>query len=211
MRRKKNRLAECPINNHYDASATGVPVRSGGGGRGVGSRAQSGVNMDLVTASAISIGVLGGIGALLLLSPFAMGLQIGVALIGLATFYQCGGKDAGLGKAIVHNIFGAVMALIMLLLVIFIPLSGAIGAPLWIGICVLITLFVLVVASKWATLGDIPASILGYASMAAFVGSSAAVTGVSFDNPFVNVAISLIIGAVLGYLAEKLTGAVAKK
>jgi hypothetical protein len=142
-----------------------------------------------------------------------MGLQIGVALIGLATFYQCGGKDAGLGKAIVHNIFGAVMALIMLLLVIFIPLSGAIGAPLWIGICVLITLFVLVVASKWATLGDIPASILGYAAVLAlaFTGKTMAAPAVSLDNPFVGAVIALVIGAVLGWIAEKLTGALAKK
>jgi len=168
--------------------------------------------MDLVTASAISIGVLGGIGAFLLLLPqVASDLSVWVALIGFATFYQCGGKEAGLGKAIVHNIFGAVMGLILLLLVKFIPLSGALGAPLWIGICVLITLFILVIASKWPTLGDIPASILGYAPLVAFVGNSAAVTAVSFDNPFVNVVISLVIGAVLAYLAEKLTGALAKK
>jgi hypothetical protein len=168
--------------------------------------------MDLVTASAISIGLLGGIGAfLLMLSPVALGLSVWAALIGLATFYLCGGKEAGLGKAIVHNIFGAVMGLILLLLVTFIPLGGAIGSPLWIGICVLITLFILVIASKWAKLGDIPASILGYAPLVAFVGKNAAVAAVSFDNPFVNVAISLVIGAVLGYLAEKLTGALAKK
>jgi len=166
--------------------------------------------MDLVTASAISIGVLGGIGAFLLLLPqVASDLSVWVALIGLATFYLCGGKESGLGKALTHNIFGAVMGLILLLLVKFIPLSGALGAPLWIGICVLITLFLLVIASKWAKLGDIPASILGYAPLVAFLGKNA--TTVSFDNPFVNVVISLVIGAVLGYLAEKLTAALAKK
>ena len=165
--------------------------------------------MDLVTASAISIGVLGGIGAFLLLLPqVASDLSVWVALIGLATFYLCGGKESGLGKALTHNIFGAVMGLILLLLV---PLGAAIWSPLWIGICVLITLFILVIASKWAKLGDIPASILGYAPLVAFVGNSAAVTAVSFDNPFVNVVISLVIGAVLAYLAEKLTGALAKK
>ena len=165
--------------------------------------------MDLVTASAISIGLLGGIGAfLLMLSPVALGLSVWAALIGLATFYLCGGKEAGLGKALTHNIFGAVMGLILLLLV---PLGAAIWTPLWVGICVLITLFILVIASKWAKLGDIPASLLGYAPLVAFVGKNAAVAAVSFDNPFVNVAISLVIGAVLGYLAEKLTGALAKK
>jgi len=172
-----------------------------------------GVNMDLVTASAISIGVLGGIGALLLLSPFAMGLQIGVALIGLATFYQCGGKDAGLGKAIVHNIFGAVMALIMLLLVVYVPLGALLGSPLWIGICVFITLFILVYATKVAMLNDIAACILGYAALAGFAleGKNMAVAAGSLDNPFIKVVISLVIGAALGYIAEKAAGALAKK
>ena len=174
---------------------------------GVGLRAQSGVNMDLVIASAISIGVLGGIGAFLLLLPqVASDLSVWVALIGFATFYLCGGKEVGLGKALTQNIFGAVMGLILLLLV---PLGAAIWSPLWIGICVLITLFILVIASKWAKLGDIPASLLGYAPLLAFLGKNA--TAVSFDNPFVIVVISLVIGAVLGYIAEKLTAALAKK
>ncbi|MGD1016293.1 MAG: DUF1097 domain-containing protein [Roseiarcus sp.] len=163
--------------------------------------------MDLVTAMAISIGVFGGIGAFLLLLPqVASDLSFWVALIGLATFYLCGGKEAGLGKALTHNIFGAVIGLILLLLV---PVGAAIWTPLWVGICVLITLFILVIASKWARLGDIPASLLGYAPLAAFLGKDA--TAVSFGNPFVNVVISLVIGAVLGYLAEKLTAALAKK
>jgi phosphoglycerol transferase MdoB-like AlkP superfamily enzyme len=166
--------------------------------------------MDLVTASAISIGLLGGIGAfLLLLAPATLGLTVWTALIGFATFYWFGGKEAGLAKAITHNIFGAILGLILLLLVELVPLSGAIGAPLWIGIGVLITLFILVVASKWATLGSIPASLLGYAPLLAYVGKSA--TAVSLDNPFVGVVISLVIGAVLGYLAEKLTAVLAKK
>ncbi|HEY4807169.1 MAG TPA: DUF1097 family protein, partial [Roseiarcus sp.] len=51
--------------------------------------------MDLITALALSIGVLGGIATFVLLS-FGMGLQIWVAFIAWATFYHCGGKEAGL-------------------------------------------------------------------------------------------------------------------
>jgi hypothetical protein len=170
--------------------------------------------MDLITALAVSIGVLGGIAAFVLLSPIGLGLQIWAAFIGWATFYHCGGKEAGLTKAITHNIFGAIMAYIALLLVTQIPLGAALGVPLWAGICVLITVFILVYAAKWPTLSDIPASVYGYAPTAGFAlagNKLGAVTSASLDNPFINIAISLIIGAALGYVSEKVAGALVKK
>ncbi|MGD1036938.1 MAG: DUF1097 domain-containing protein [Roseiarcus sp.] len=169
--------------------------------------------MDLITALAICISVLAGVAAFVLLSPFGLGLQIWVALIAWATFYHCGGKEAGLTKAITLNIFGAVMALIMLLLVVYVPLGALLGSPLWIGICVFITLFILVYATKVAMLNDIAACILGYAALAGFAleGKNMAVAAGSLDNPFIKVVISLVIGAALGYIAEKAAGALAKK
>ena len=113
--------------------------------------------MDLITALALSIGVLGGIATFVLLSPFGLGMQIWVAFIAWATFYHCGGKEEGLTKALTNNIFGAVMALIALLLVTQIPLGGSLGVPLWAAICVLITVFILVYAAKAPALSDIPA------------------------------------------------------
>ncbi len=53
--------------------------------------------MDIITALAVSISILGGIAAFAFLSPFGMGLQIWAAFVGWATFYHCGGKEAGLG------------------------------------------------------------------------------------------------------------------
>ncbi len=170
--------------------------------------------MDLITSLAISIGVLGGIATFLLLSPIGMGLQIWAAFIGWATFYHCGGKEAGLSKSITHNIFGAIMAYIALLLVTQVPLGAALGVPLWAAICVLVTVAILVYAAKSPTLSDIPASVYGYAATAglALAGNKlGAVTAASLENPFINVAISLIIGAVLGYISEKAAGALVKK
>ena len=170
--------------------------------------------MDLITALAISIGVLGGIATFVLLSPIGLGLQIWAAFIAWATFYHCGGKEAGLTKTITHNIFGAIMAYIALLLVTQIPLGAALGVPLWAGICVLITVFILVYAAKSPTLSDIPASVYGYAAVAAMAlagNKLGAVTSASLDNPFINIAISLIVGAVLGYVSEKVAGALVKK
>src|SRR5271154_7407855 len=142
--------------------------------------------MDLITALAISIGVLGGIATFVLLSPFGMGLQIWAAFIAWATFYHCGGKEAGLTKAVIHLIFGAIMAYIALLLVTQVPLGGALGVPLWAGICVLITVFILVYAAKAPMLSDIPASVYGYAATAglALAGNKlGAVTTAALGKP----------------------------
>ncbi len=170
--------------------------------------------MDLITALAVSIGVLGGIATFVFLSPFGMGLQIWAAFIAWATFYHCGGKEAGLSKALIHLIFGAVMAYIALLLVTQVPLGGALGVPLWAGICVLITVFILVYAAKSPTLSDIPASVYGYAATAglALAGNKlGAVTTASLENPFINIVISLIVGAVLGYISQKIALALVKE
>ena len=170
--------------------------------------------MDLITALAISIGVLGGIAAFWMLSPIGFGLQIWIAFIAWAAFYHCGGKEAGLTKALTNNIFGAIMAYIALLLVTQIPLGGVLGVPLWAGICVLITVFILVYAAKSPTLSDIPAGVLGYAATAglALAGNKlGAVTTASLENPFIIAVISLIVGAILGYISEKVAGALVQK
>jgi len=170
--------------------------------------------MDLITALAVSIGVLGGIAAFVLLSPFGLGLQIWVAFIAWASFYHCGGKEAGLTKALTSNIFGAILAWIALLLVTQVPLGGVLGVPLWAGICVLITVFIIVYAAKAPALSDIPANVLGYASVAglALTGNKlGAVTSASLENPFVVGVISLIIGAILGYISQKIALALVKE
>jgi hypothetical protein len=170
--------------------------------------------MDLITALAVSIGVLGGIATFVSLSPIGLGLQIWAAFIAWATFYHCGGKEAGLTKTITHTVFGAIMAYIALLLVTQIPLGAALGVPLWAGICVLITVFILVYAAKQPMLSDIPASVLGYAAVAAMAlagNKLGAVTTGSMENPFIVIVLSLIAGAVLGYISEKIAGALVKR
>jgi hypothetical protein len=170
--------------------------------------------MDLITALAVSISVLGGIATYLLLSPIGLGLQIWIAFVAWGTFYHCGGQEAGLGKAITHLVFGAVMAYIALLLVTQIPLGASLGVPLWAGICVLITVFIVVYAAKWPILSDIPASVFGFAPTAglALAGNKlGALTSGSLENPFINAVLSLIVGAVFGYISQKIALALVKK
>ncbi len=170
--------------------------------------------MGLITALAISISVLGGIATFLFFGPLAgIGFQIWIAFIAWATFYHCGGKEAGLTKTLTNNIFGAIVGWVLLLLVTQIPLANTLGLPLWAAICVVITVFVLVYAAHNAMFSDIPAGVVGYASLAglALVGNKLdKVLAPSLENPLVIAVISLIAGAVLGYISEKIAGVLAK-
>ncbi|MGD0633879.1 MAG: DUF1097 domain-containing protein [Beijerinckiaceae bacterium] len=170
--------------------------------------------MDMITALAVSIGLLGGVATWLFLGPLGtLGLSIWAAFIGWATFYHCGGKEAGLQKAIVNNLFGAVVAWVALLLITKVPLAGSLGLPVWAAICVAITVFVLVYAAKYPLFSDIPAGVLGYAAVVAMAlagGKLDALTAASFANPLISIAISLVIGALFGYVSEKAAGAIAK-
>lgn len=166
--------------------------------------------MSLVTALAISIGVMGGIATFLVLGPLAvLHLHIWAMFLAWACYYHTGGKEAGLRNTIVNTIFGAVMAWIALLLVVYIPLAGLIGLPLWAGICVGVTVIVLVLGAHLPAFSVIPAGVYGYAAVAAFalVGPHLnTLTSLSMLNPLLGVGISLIVGALLGYASEKVAG-----
>lgn len=170
--------------------------------------------MDIILALAISIGLLGGIATWLFLGPIGgLGLSIWAAFIAWASFYHCGGKEAGLQKTIVNNIYGAIVGWVALLVVTQIPLATALGLPVWAGICVAVAVFILVIAAKSPLLSDIPAGVLGFASVVALSlagGKLSALTAASFENPLVNIVISMVIGAIFGYVSEKAAGAVAK-
>ena len=117
-------------------------------------------------------------------------------------------------KALTGTIFGAILAWIALLLVTQVPLGGVLGVPLWAGICVLVTVFIIVYAAKAPALSDIPANVYGYAAVAglALTGNKlGAVTSGSLENPVIVGVISLIIGAILGYISQKIALALVKE
>ena len=168
--------------------------------------------MDLIVALAISIGALGGIATWISLGPLAGYLQIWAIFIAWACFYHCGGKETGLKNTIICNIAGAVVAWVALLIV---TNTGGIGdalpGGLWAGIVVGVTVFVLVLLAKVPALATIPAMVYGYASVAAFglLAADADVTAANFTNPLVIIIVSMVVGAILGYISEKIAGAIA--
>lgn len=162
--------------------------------------------MPLLTALAISIGVLGGLATFLFVGPAAgLGLQIWAAFIAWAAFYHSGGGTAALTKNIPAHIFGGLVCLISLIAVV--NLAGTLGLPVAAGICVGIGAATLVVAANLPALAVIPSSVYGFASTAAYAllspGKLDTLTSVSLiDNPWLCIAASMIVGSLFGYASE---------
>jgi Protein of unknown function (DUF1097) len=166
--------------------------------------------MDLITALALSIGLLGGVATYLFLSV-GMGLQIWAAFIGWASYYHCGGQTKGLQDSIAGAIWGAVMAAAAFALIS--NVLGGMPLPLAAAIAVAVTVFIMVMGAKIPLLSSIPAAVYGYASTVALtMGMAALAPGASgvLSIPAVNIAISMAIGAVFGYVSQQLAGALSK-
>jgi len=86
--------------------------------------------MGIVTALAVSIGLLGGAATYLYLSDFlGLGLQIWAAFIAWASFYHCGGKIGGFTKSVLANLWGIVWAVLTLLAITKLGFAETLGCP----------------------------------------------------------------------------------
>ena len=169
--------------------------------------------MPLVTALAISIGGLGGLATWVCLGMVS-GLQIWAIFIAWGCFYHCGGGEKGLRDTIVCNIAGAVIAWIALLIIVNTGgIGGALPAGLWAGIVVGVTVAILVLLANMPALATIPAMVYGYASVAAFflLSGTANVMAADFTNPLIAVVVSMVIGAILGWVSQKIAVAMSAK
>ncbi len=162
-------------------------------------------------ALSISIGVLGGIAAALCLGPLNL-ISIWAVFIGWACFFAIGGDNKALQNTIVCTILGAIIAWIGLVIFTGINLSDALSMPIWAGIVVAVTVFVLCLLANIEVFSSIPAGVLGYASVAAWAlktpGALDNVTAVtSGTGMYILIIISLVAGAVLGMISGKIAGA----
>lgn len=171
--------------------------------------------MSQLVALSISIGLLGGIATFIYLK---LGLAIWAGFIAWACFFHCGGDSNALKQTIVGNIFGAICAWIAAFIILTVPLGDSLGLPLWAGIVVGITVFVMCIAAHIKALAVIPASVYGYAATFAYLLLTAQamviaeMTAVDFKrNAFLFVVISMVLGALFGMASAKLGAALAKK
>jgi hypothetical protein len=165
--------------------------------------------MSSNTALAISVGVLGAIATYLFLGPMGGALAIWAAFIAWGCFFHCGGKEQGLTTAILNNAAGAVIAGIALLAA-GAGVGESLPAAVWPAICVGIGVAAMVLLANVPVFSAIPAQVYGFASVAAYaLMKGGSMTAASLENPVVVIILSMIIGAVFGYVSEKVAGMLA--
>jgi uncharacterized protein DUF1097 len=168
--------------------------------------------MSSNTALAISVGVLGAIATWLFLGPLGGALAIWAAFIAWGCYFHCGGKEQGLQSAIVNNAAGAVIGGLTLLAA-GAAIGGSLPAAVWPAICVGIGVAAMVLLANLPMFSVIPAQVYGFASVVAYTlmtaDGAANLTAGSMANPVVVIILSMIVGAVFGYVSEKLAGMLA--
>ncbi len=168
--------------------------------------------MSTNTALAISVGVLGAIATWLFLGPLGGALAIWAAFIAWGCFFHCGGKEHGLQSAILCNAAGAIIAGLTLIVATKAGLADRLGLPVWAAICVGIGVAAMVLLANIPLFATIPAQVYGFASVVAYTlmkDAAGSLMAPTLENPVVVVILSMIIGAIFGYVSEKVAGMLA--
>ncbi|MET1026317.1 MAG: DUF1097 domain-containing protein [Dongiaceae bacterium] len=174
--------------------------------------------MPQLVALSLSIAVLGAIWAFLALGPLSGFVLVWAGFISWGCFFHSGGDQKAFVKTIAGTVYGAIIAWIALLLIVKTPL-GSMGT-LPIAIIVGVTVFFLVIVASNEYLSVVPANVYGYAATVAYalhqpsvaptteggvgIGPLQNLTAASFQNPLILLIVSLVLGAVGGYLSAHL-------
>ena len=162
--------------------------------------------MPTLIALAVSVGVLAVAATwLFFFDPVAMAnLQVWQGFIAWGCHYHCGGKLTGTRNTIVCMSFGAVVGMAAVLLAAQLGALGSLAVPVAVGVGAT----VIVLSSKLPLLATIPASVYGFASIAGLILLG---TNMSATKALVPTILSIVVGAVFGYVSEALAGALTKK
>lgn len=145
--------------------------------------------MSFLVAVGISVGILAGLWTGVSTQFASFGLITYVGFLSWASFYAGGGKVKGLKDSLILNFSGVIWAWIIVFL--FNLLSPALGVVVSLSLAVMLGAAAMCWQAKFSFLGFIPG---------AFIGCSA-YFATGFD--FKGTVISLIAGAVLGYISEQ--------
>ena len=176
--------------------------------------------MPQLVSLSLSIAVLGAIWAFLALDPMSGFVLVWAGFVAWGCFFHTGGDDKALIKTIVGNIYGIVIAWIALLIIVNVPVAPL--GTVWPAIVVGVTVFLLVIVASIEPLSVVPANVYGYASTVAYslhqatdaeagTGPLANLASASFQNPLVLLIVSMVIGAIFGFISAKLAGAMTKE
>ena len=161
--------------------------------------------MPRTIALAASVGVLAVVATWLFgLAPLtAAKLQVWQAFIAWGCHYQSGGKFRGSLATVICMIFGAVVGMVAVMGVGQMTTLGVYAAPVAVGLGAT----VIVLASKVPLLETIPASVYGFAAIAGLI----LLSKMDPTLALVPTALSVVIGAVFGFVSEVIANALTKK
>jgi hypothetical protein len=173
--------------------------------------------MPQLVALSLSIAILGTVWAYLALGPLSGLVLVWAGFIAWGCFFHSGGDDKALVKTIAGTAYGAFVAWVALLIIVNFPMAAPpVGAAIVVGV----TVFFLVIVASIDPLSVVPANVYGYAALVGYSlhhAPAAPVTGplqnlgsVSFANPLILLIVSMILGAIFGYLSGQLAKALGK-
>jgi hypothetical protein len=163
--------------------------------------------MPAYYALAVVVGVLAVVATWIFGLPVAgeHHLQVWQAFVAWGCHFHSGGGIKGSRTAFVGMTFGALVGVGSIMLAHHLGALGDFGAPVAVGVGA----FVICLASAIPWLAVIPASVYGFAAVAGLV-----LLGGMWDNSqdaIIPTAVSVLIGAIFGYVSEAITNAITKK
>jgi hypothetical protein len=170
--------------------------------------------MSAIVATAVSVGVLGGIATWLFLSVGS--ILIWAAFAAWACYFHSGGDEAALKSTISCNILGVVAAWVAALVILAIPLAGVLTLPVWAGIVVIISVAIYILLAQVELFSSVPGTTYGYACTFAYLLQTPdklsldALTSVTMSNALIVVIISMVIGAIFAFASGKWAAAMTK-
>jgi hypothetical protein len=181
--------------------------------------------MPQLVALSLSIAVLGAIWAFLALGPLSAIVLVWAGFIAWGCYFHTGGDQKALVKTICGNVYGVIIGWIALLIIFKAGVGGMGVIP--IAIVVGVTVFFLVIVASIDQLSAVPANVYGYAAIVGYSlhekGVAAATPDMmgtgpldnlaspSLNNPLVKLIISMVLGAVAGWISSQIAGAIGKK
>ena len=181
--------------------------------------------MSQLLGLSLSIAVLGAIWAFLALSPLSGYVLVWAGFIAWGCFFHSGGDNKALMKTICGTVYGAIIGWIALLIIVNVSMASL--GVVWPAIVVGVTVFFLVIVASVEPLSVVPANVYGYAAIVGYslhqASAPSTTPGVpgtgplqnlatpSFANPLILLIVSLVLGALFGYVSGQLAKALTTK
>ncbi len=149
--------------------------------------------MSLYTALGIAIGVLIAVWTFISVGSADLGLIVWAGIVAWGAFYAAGGGTDGLKRTIAANLSGNFWAFVALFLA-----ASLGGGTLVLALLVGVIAFIMCVQANLPILSFIPGAFLGAAT---WVGAGG---GGSLTRASLMIPVSMVLGAVFGYVSELL-------